>query len=98
MLAELQAQVKALPQVTVQAVHVGNQIDKVKTMLTKHSASGLGQAAIDDLSLLQPLGVFGLPATLVEINGQIQYVAHGYLGEDAKPLANWLTCLRKESQ
>lgn len=102
MLAKLKAQQQANSSISINTIHIGNTpAEKLRAIQTPLGAESLGQVSIDDFASLQDLGVMGLPATFIAINGEVRYQALGYLGEESAPLEQWMSCLaqaeRKET-
>lgn len=98
MLASLKASLRDEPEIGVQAVHVGAVTEHVTDTLAKLGAESLGTAFIEDLRAFQPLGIHGLPTTLLAVNGKVTYIGAGYLGEYATPFREWLLCLERSSE
>ncbi|ENM5749839.1 TlpA disulfide reductase family protein [Vibrio mimicus] len=98
MLASLEQSMKNESDIAVQAVHVGAATEQVTDTLSKLGAEELGTASIEDLSAFQALGVYGLPYTLLTMNGTVQFIGAGYLGEDEMPFKEWLVCIKENSE
>lgn len=83
--------------VSVTAIHVGAMNEQVSHTLATLKATALNQGSIDDFSQLNQVGIHGLPATLVTINGKVRYVGNGYLAKPMKNYQQWLLCLKEQN-
>ncbi|OLQ89077.1 hypothetical protein BIY21_02935 [Vibrio ponticus] len=96
MLVELAAQVS--DEVAVSALHVGKLNSQVEQVLTELDATSLNRGFLADFSLLTEHGIHGLPATVVAVNGKVQFIATGYLARSAQEYSTWLECLKEHKQ
>lgn len=98
MLASLKTSLANEADIAVQAVHVGAVTTQVTETLSKLGAEKLAADSVADLSAVHALGVMGLPTTLLAIDGKVQFIGAGYLGEDETPFKAWLVCLKENSE
>nr|WP_269748126.1 TlpA disulfide reductase family protein [Enterovibrio coralii] len=90
MLSELAASSRTFD---VKNLHVGDNDEAINGMFSRLSITNLSNAHIDDFDAVRELGFVGLPATLVTVNGAVEFHATGYLKTPAGELHQWLQCL-----
>ncbi|BCN26864.1 hypothetical protein VYA_40560 [Vibrio alfacsensis] len=81
--------------VSLSAIHVGAMNEQVTNAIETLGATKLNQGHMDDFSQLNQIGIHGLPATLIMLQGEVRYIGNGYLAESMENYQQWLLCLEE---
>lgn len=81
--------------ITINTLHVGQPTPEVAQVVADVGLHQLNKGFLSDMSSMSAMGIYGLPATLVAIKGEVKFIASGYLHHTAAEYKKWLVCLEE---
>ncbi|MDD9176146.1 TlpA disulfide reductase family protein [Aliivibrio sp. S2TY2] len=81
--------------ITVNTVHIGKQTPEVAQVIADVGLQQLNKGFLSDMSSMSVMGIYGLPATMVAVKGEVKFIASGYLHHTAAVYKQWLVCLEE---
>ncbi|WP_064607374.1 TlpA family protein disulfide reductase [Photobacterium sp. J15] len=82
----------------IDAIHIGDEEQKIRAMFDRLKISRLSTAHFSDFEPVRALGFVGIPSTLVAVNRKVRYQTMGYISTSEEMLEQWLVCLEKEQR
>lgn len=83
--------------IAIHTLHVGPKTVDVEQVMEDVGLHRVNKGFLSDMSSMSTMGIHGLPATLVAINGEVKFIANGYLHHNLAEYQNWLICLEENS-
>jgi thiol-disulfide isomerase/thioredoxin len=82
----------------IETIHLGGNQQAIKERFDELDIKHLPNTIEPDFSLLHDWGFQGLPATMIVVNGKVEFGYPGYIRNQPEELDHWLTCLANKDK